>query len=277
MAILRFVQRAAVAMDAGDVEGLTALLHVHPELATARLTEVGVPAHAYCVGPTLLHLVANNPNRTPTMPPRILESAQVLLAAGAVVDAPTLDPGGATPLALVASSGPARCDGMQVPLIELLVAHGADPARALPAAIHERCPEAAAALVRLGAPATLLSAAGMGDEPTLMRRLAAASPSELMEAAATAVAHGHAAFLVRLLDAGIALNAPIPRHPYQPTLLHQAGSFGQLEVARLLLDRGADPTRRDSRFNGTPAEWAREGGHATIAEMIDGAIRPLST
>ena len=271
LALPFLVRRAATALDAGDVDGLAALLRDHPQLATARLIEEGEPAHAYCVGPTLLHLVANNPNRSQAMPPRILESAQLLLDAGAVVDAPTLDAGGAPALALIASSGPARADGMQVPLIELLVAHGADPARALGAAIHERCPEAAAALRRLGAPATLLSAAGQGDAADVARLLPTATTELRADAAHAAVTHGRADCLALLLDAGVPIDAPVPRHPYRPTLLHQAGSFGKAEIAKLLLARGADPTVRDTAFAGTPADWARHGGHLPLAELLERA------
>jgi hypothetical protein len=258
-------------LDVGAVEQLAAVLQAEPALAVARQSSDTEPQFAYCVGPTLLHLVANNPNRMAAMPPRILESTRVLLAARAEVDAPTLDPGGATPLALVASSGPAQVSGIQVALLEVLVAHGADPARGLAAAIHERCPQAANALLRLGAAPTLLSAAGLGDAAELVRLLPSATPLARLEAAAAAVAQGHEHCLTVLLDAGLALDAPVPRHPYCPTLLHQAGSFGQTAVARLLLSRGADPTLRDSRYAGTPADWAREGGHQALAAELEAA------
>lgn len=271
LALPVLVRRAVAALVAGDVDVLATLLRDHPALATARLAEEGEPAHTYCVGPTLLHLVANNPNRSTAMPLRILESAQLLLDAGAVVDAPTLDPGAAPALTLIASSGPAQRDGVQVPLIELLVARGADPTRALDAAIHERCPEAAAALRRLGAPATLLWAACQGDAVDVQRLLPAATAEQRADAAHAAVNHGRADCLALLLDAGVPIDAPVPRHPHRPTLLHQAGSFGRRAVAELLLARGADPTLRDATFGGTPAGWARHGGHAALAELLERA------
>jgi hypothetical protein len=41
------------------------------------------------------------------------------------------------------------------------------------------------------------------------------------------------------------------------TALHQAAGEGNVELARLLLDLGADPEVRDHRFDGTPLDWAR--------------------
>src|SRR5690606_10727054 len=75
---------SAVAMiDAGDVTGLQKLLADHPQLVTARVSGDSAITRGYFTKPTLLHFVANNPNRHPAMPPRILEATQAILDAGA--------------------------------------------------------------------------------------------------------------------------------------------------------------------------------------------------
>src|SRR5262245_40458080 len=40
--------------------------------------------------------------------------------------------------------------------------------------------------------------------------------------------------------------------------LHWAAMFGHIELARFLIDRGADIHLRDLTYGGTPADWAKE-------------------
>ncbi len=262
--------RAAVAaLDAGDVESLSGLLRQHPAVLTLRVAKAAWFAGPYFTRPTLLHFVANNPTRRPTMPLRILEAAQAILDAGAVVDARTADANGSTTLQLVASSGPARADGFQLPLIRLLVRHGADPACALGSAIHEGYWDTASELRRLGAPLTLVAAAGVGEEDELVRLLAMpTAPAQLLEAAAVAAKYGRTACLAHVLDAGAPLDEPLPGHPFRPTMLHQAAWSGHRDAVELLLARGADASLRDAQYRGTPADWARTNGHAELAQII---------
>jgi ankyrin repeat protein len=42
------------------------------------------------------------------------------------------------------------------------------------------------------------------------------------------------------------------------TALHYAAFYGHSDVARLLIDRGAEINARDGKFNATPAGWAIE-------------------
>ena len=52
------------------------------------------------------------------------------------------------------------------------------------------------------------------------------------------------------------------------TALHHAAAAGETDIARLLVERGADITRRDATFRATPAEWAAfYGREATAAEL----------
>nr|WP_042183483.1 ankyrin repeat domain-containing protein [Kibdelosporangium sp. MJ126-NF4]CEL15546.1 FOG: Ankyrin repeat [Kibdelosporangium sp. MJ126-NF4]CTQ98212.1 FOG: Ankyrin repeat [Kibdelosporangium sp. MJ126-NF4] len=75
-----------------------------------------------------------------------------------------------------------------------------------------------------------------------------------------------------LADNGFDVNArsrgdmPVEQ-PWQ-TALHSAVETGDVEMVRLLLDLGADPTIRDGRFDGDAMSWAEHFGRTEIAEML---------
>ena len=52
------------------------------------------------------------------------------------------------------------------------------------------------------------------------------------------------------------------------TPLHAAAEHDDADLARLLLAAGADPTRRDPDFDGTPLDWARHMGHDAVAAVL---------
>lgn len=273
--ILDPVFRSAVAaLDAGDVEGLRAILREHPGLVRQRAEEEGWFAGEYFRHPMLLHFVANNPYRHETMPPRILESTELILDAGADIDAGTEIENDHTVLGLVTSCEPARKAGLQIPLIELLVRRGADPSRGLdPAVIHGE-DEAVACLFRLGARHTLMSAAALGDADALQGLLSEASGRERMDAAMAAARYGQIRSVEALLKSGLGISEPITSHPYSPTLLHQAAWFGQRELAEWLIAHGADLSIRDTQFGGTPAGWAQHAGHPDLAAWLTAQEKP---
>lgn len=76
-----------------------------------------------------------------------------------------------------------------------------------------------------------------------------------------------------LLQLGFDVNAlsrsDVPRldRPWE-TALHVAASNGNLELARLLLENGADPTIRDKRFDATPREWAEHGNQPELVSLL---------
>lgn len=262
-------REAVDALDAGDVERLRRLLREHPHLPAARLNSSSAMTRGYFSSPTLLHFVANNPNRVPHMPPRVLESIGAILDAGAAVDAGNDHPAGGTPLALVASSGPAHAEGLVPAMLELLVRRGADPARGLAAAVLHRFNDTARLLIDLGAQVDLLSAAGLGEVEALRGLLAVKPPAaDLIRAGWAAAMNGHAAVLDMLLDAGLDPNATLPR-PYDPVMLHEAAGSGHREACERLLARGANSGIRDSQFHGTPADWARHAGYTELAEYLE--------
>ena len=62
-----------------------------------------------------------------------------------------------------------------------------------------------------------------------------------------------------LLAHGIDVNARRPIWDCNHTALHMTVENGEMAIARLLLDAGADPNIRDDKFNATALGWA--GGH----------------
>ena len=134
-------RRAVDLIDAGDVAGLRGYLRQHPKLVHQRVVFEG---WNYFHNPTLLEFVAGNPVRHARLPKNIVEVAKVILDSGAEKSALN------ETLMLVATGSVPRECGVQLPLIDLLCDHGADPNGALHAAIlHGELEAAHASISRL--------------------------------------------------------------------------------------------------------------------------------
>jgi hypothetical protein len=79
---------------------------------------------------------------------------------------------------------------------------------------------------------------------------------------------GRAEAIRLLADLGFDVNA---RH--RTTALHEAAQRGDLELATLLVELGADPDIVDTEFDSPPAGWARHGGHIEVAEYLERLAR----
>src|SRR5262245_21412562 len=106
---------AVAAIDRGDVGALRALVSASPSLLSERL-ENG--RDDYFARPYLLWFVAENPIRNGRLPSNIVSVTQTLLDAGAA--------GADYALGLVVSGMVPRQCGVQLDLIDALVAAGAD-------------------------------------------------------------------------------------------------------------------------------------------------------
>jgi outer membrane protein assembly factor BamB len=102
----------------------------------------------------------------------------------------------------------------------------------------------------------LLLAAVLADGPAPDRGEA------LRDAART----GDASAVMRLLDAGVPVDAKAPRHGQTP-LLFAAGE-GRLDVVRLLVARGADVNARETFFGQTPLSSALGAKHRDVALLL---------
>jgi hypothetical protein len=250
-------------LDQGDVLNLRAFLRQHPKLVWEHVTFEG---GNYFRHPTLLEFVAENPVRHSALPDNIVDVTKVILDAGAKADQAALN----ETLGLVSSGCVPRQCRVQIPLIDLLCAYGAEPTSALLTALAHEEREAVNALLRNGARIDLVSAAGLGYTEEVRRLLPAATSQEGHCALALASQHGQVESVRLLLDAGEDPNRynPVGLHAHA-TPLHQAAARGHEEVVRLLVEWGARPDMPDTMpGHGTPAAWARHGGHQAIAAYL---------
>ncbi len=242
--------RAADAVVAGDIEGLRALLHDHPDLARARSSR---PHRC-----TLLNYLGANGfegerQQTPT---NAVEVIELLIAAGSDPNAVcrTYRGGPAqNTVGLLTSSGHPREAGLTLAMVSALARGGA------------RLDGVYALLARL------FEAGWSSQSPGALADLDPASDlagRTLVEAAML----GEVQLALNLLAADVDINA---RREDGATALHQAAFNGDAELVERLLSRGADASLRDNVFDGAAAGWACAGGHDELGKWLAGkAERP---
>jgi hypothetical protein len=140
--------------------------------------------------------------------------------------------------------------GGHEPIAEMLAAHGAErkalaPLDAFASACSNGDRLSAERLVRVDA--------------SLIKQLGPRE-AELLASAASA---NRPAAVQLMADLGFDMNAM--RHS---TPLHEAAWNGHLEMVKLLLKLGADPTLRDRSHQATPADWAAHNHRAEVAAFL---------
>jgi len=88
----------------------------------------------------------------------------------------------------------------------------------------------------------------------------------------TAARSGDTMAVTRELDGGMDINAVL-MHPYVPgnggTALHASAAVNQMEVALLLIRRGANLNAQAiDEYGGTPLHWASSQGHAAMVGIL---------
>ncbi len=253
-------RRAVDLLDQGDAAGLRRHLEQHPSLVHQHVTFEG---ENYFRNPTLLEFVAENPIRHGVLPDNIVQIAKVIIDAGP--EQPALN----ETLALVASGRIPRECHVQLPLINLLCDHGADPNVAMQPAIAHGEFDAVNALIQCGAQVNLPVAAALGNIEDFRRLLSVADSEDRRRALALASQFGHVEIVRLLLDAGEDPNRynPVGFHSHS-TPLHQAALAGHDSVVRLLVERGARLDLKDILWQSTPADWANHAGKADLEAYL---------
>lgn len=262
---------AVALLDRGDVAALEPLLAEHPRLVAERAP----CGEGYFHRPYLLWFVAQNPVRGDRVPTSAPDVVRAIVAAARRTGVPTLREQLDGTLALVASGRVAREWGQQVPLIDMLVDEGADPAAGLRSALAHRERAAAARLLERGAPLTLLAAACLGRPEDVARLVTGALQAERLEALVGASIHGRAEAVRILTAAGVDPNAfGAEGFHAHATALHQAVDGGSLDTVRALVEAGADPRIRDRAFRGNALDWAVYFHRDDIARYLREARNP---
>jgi ankyrin repeat protein len=258
-------EAAVDAIVSGDLATLDKLLTENPTLVRARSTR----EHRS----TLLHYVSANgvEDFRQKTPKNIAEITKLLLKSGADVNAESDAYGGrSTTLGLTATSCHPEAAGVQLPLMELLIEHGAiidapDGGSAVNACLHNGRGPAAEFLAGRGARLDLEGAAGAGrldvvqsffnDDGSLKRP---ATQKQMKAGFAWACEFGRRNVVDFLLQRRMEAGAKLDQEGGE-TGLHWAAFGGYADIVSLLLEHGAPVDVKDERHGGTPLGWALYG------------------
>ncbi len=252
-------EASADAIVNGDIAALKRLLHEDPSLIHASSTR----EHEA----TLLHYVSANgvEGYRQKTPKNIVEIAEILLNAGAAIDAiADVYGGGCTTLGLAATSVHPERAGVQETLLQKLLDHGASLQQhsiagnrqsIVIACLANGQPKAAGFLASRGAPLDLAAAAGLGRLDIVKSFFAEdgslkpnATKEQLNEAFAYACGYGRNSVVEFLLTKDVDLAAP--RGGGDQTALHWAVIGGNLDTVKLLLRHNA-PLEVKNVYGGT--------------------------
>lgn len=267
-------EAAADAIVSGDTKTLKQLLRENPELVRERSTR----EHRA----TLLHYSAANgvEGYRQKTPKNIVEIADLLLKSGAEVDAEAdVYGGGCTTLGLAATSVHPEVAGVQEPLLQILLDHGASIEKpnlagnthsAVIACLANGRPRAGEFLAARGAQLDLESASGIGRVElveTFFHSDGSLKPPEtkkqLQKGFLWACMYGRENVAAFLLDHGADV---LDRADSGATALHWAAGGGHISIVKLLLARGA-PLEEMNAWDGTVLEhagWGFENGAPSV-------------
>jgi hypothetical protein len=253
-------EAAVDAIVAGNVAKLGRLLGGNPELVRARSMR---NHHA-----TLLHYVAANgvEDFRQKTPKNIVRIAEMLLAAGARIDAEAgMYGGGSKTMGLVATSIHPLLAGVLEPLIAVLLEHGATVDTSIVRACLANGRLAGAELMaNHGAMLDLECACGIGrldlvesffgDDGALKSN---ATKAQMRDGFAWACEYGRTAVVELLLERGMAIGEKLTHRG--ETGLHWAAHGAHLDIVTLLLERHAPVNVQDDIWGNTPLGWALHG------------------
>jgi hypothetical protein len=276
-------EAAADAIVTGDLPTLGRLLKKDPKLVHRRSTR----EH----NATLLHYVSANgvEGYRQKTPKNIVKIAEALLDAGAEVDAEAdVYGGGATTLGLVGTSVHPFRAGVQNPLMQVLLDHGAEidhpksagnESSAVLGCLANGRSEAAFYLAERGARLNLEAAAGVGRLDVIQRAFTESgklkrgvTKKEIQSAFTYACSWGRINVIEFLLQKGVSLKG---NGGDGQTPLHCAAIFGQLETIKYLL-KFDPPLEARNMYGGTVlGQTAWSAAHGGDPEVYSEIIKTL--
>lgn len=257
-------REAVSAIDSGDVATLERLVAENPALVRDRFEApgawlrdvVGKALDGFFQRPYLLWFVAEDPVRQGRLPDNIAAVARVIIEAARRDGGSNLQEQLDYALTLVSWSWIARECDVQLKLIDVLIAAGANPDGNPGNALVNGNFAAAKHLVERGASLTLATALCLGRWDDVDPLLATASDQQKQFAFVLSALNGQAEALRRMIRAGVDLDAPSADLYSHGTPLHHAVSSGSLDAVKVLVEAGANTTTKDKAWGGTPLGWA---------------------
>jgi Ankyrin repeats (3 copies) len=266
--------QSVCAIDAGDMTTLEHLLATHPELTHQRLEapgawlrdQVGGALDGFFQKPYLLWFVAEDPVRNAKLPGNIAQITRTIIKAAESKGAQHLQEQLDYALRLVCWSWISRECDVQIELIDVLVDAGAslDGRTVYQGRCGTHCDSAifngnfaaAERLLERGATVTLSTALCLGRWSDVEHLARTATLAEKQDAFVLAALNGRAEALGRMLALGVDPTTVSAQNYSHATALHHAVCSGSIDAVKVLVEAGADLTRRDSVYHGTPLGWA---------------------
>ena len=268
-------EKAADAIVSGDLAVLKRLLQKDPELVRVRSTR----EHRAM----LLHYVSANgvEGYRQKTPKNAVQIAQVLLKAGAEVDAEAdVYGGGCTTLGLTATSIHPEQAGVQEELLVLMLEYGAaiehlglagNKHGAITACLANGRGKAAEFLASRGARLDLEGAAGVGRLDLVKSFFnpdgslkSGATRKQLQDGFAWACEYGHVSVVEYLLGS---LKPKAAREQLQDGFAW-ACKYGHASVVDYFLERGVELDTKLAHNGQTGLHWAAYGGHADVVRLL---------
>jgi len=271
------VERRAI-LDSADAARLVDLLAAHPELAVHRM--VGWCDHPHGASP-LGYVAMMRYDTTRDVwrdVPGTAALVRALLHAGAPVEGDPLD--AERPLMTAASYGDAEVArvlieaGADLDATASATAGGVPGGTALRHAVVFGMTDVADVLLAAGA-TDLVQAAAAGDLTGILTPNT--SREDRVAALRIAAEHGR----LNVIDQLIAASTPVDGIDRDgSTALHQSAYSGRADSVKHLLNHGADPARRDMRFNSTPLGWCQhqreQKGPGNGHDEVEEVLRPIT-
>ena len=259
-------QEAVTAIDNGNLGDLERILNENPELVRTRLNsagkwlkeKVGDALKGFFKDPYLLWFVAEDPVRNNKLPSNIASAAAIIINHARDNMVKNLPEQLDYALKLVCWSWVARENGVQIGLIDVLIDAGASLEGTPDAALVNSNFEAADHLVKRGARLTLATAV-CTNRFKEAKELIAETPDNARQMALVLLALNGKSDGARFLLENIPtldINENKSGLYEHASPLHHAVSGGSLELVKLLVDAGADLSKRDKAYDGTPYDWA---------------------